>query len=284
VADTPRRELDLTDPGTVRAVARRAQLGAKHRLGQHFLVDAEVRAAIVEALAPAADDTVLEIGPGMGTLTQAMAPACRRLVAVEIDPACIRAAHMTLRGLDNVEIVQGDAMRVDLEALGLPDPFLACGNLPYNLTAALLSRLFESRRPPARAAFLVQREVAARLAGGPGDWSLATVAIRSIAEVERVRDVAPASFTPVPAVWSSIIRMTPAAVMAEEDRRHVLSLARAAFQVRRKTLRHGVANALDGDLAAAEAALGRAGIDSRRRPETLALEEWRVLARAVGGP
>lgn len=280
-AGRPSRRLDLTDPGTARAVARRAGLGAKKRLGQHFLVDAGVREAIVTALAAGPGDTVVEIGPGIGTLTQAVAPLCRRLVAVEIDPGCIRACRITLHEFSNVAVVEGDALRLGPADLGVGEGYLACGNLPYNLTTALLGHLFEAAEVPARGVFLVQREVAARLTGGPGHWSLATVAIRSIAEMERISDVAPSSFAPPPAVWSSIIRMTPAHVMAEEDRRSVLTLARAAFQVRRKTLRHGVANALGGDLVAAEATLRTAGIDPRRRPETLDLDEWRALARAM---
>lgn len=281
-AERRRGPLDLTNPGTVRAVVRRAELATKHRLGQHFLVDAGTREAIVTALDPGAGDEVLEIGPGIGTLTQAVAPLCRRLVGVELDPGCIRAAAMTLRDLANVEIVQGDALRATPGSLGLSEGFLACGNLPYNLTTALLGHLFEAELVPRRGVFLIQREVAARLAGPPGDWSLATVAIRSIADVERIGDVSPGCFLPPPAVWSSIIRMTPAATMSGEDRRSVLSLARAAFQQRRKTLRHGVANALGGDRSAAEAALRQAGIDPRRRPETLDLEEWRALAAAAG--
>ena len=185
--------LDLTDPATVTGVARRAGLLAKRRLGQHFLVDREALDAIVEALAPAAGDTVWEIGPGIGVLTAALASRARRVVAVELDPACIRAARATLRGLPNVELVEADALRVDAGSLGLPDDHLAAGNLPYNLTGALLGHLFEAARPPQRAVFLVQREVAARIAAPPGGWSLATVAVRSVATVERLRDVPPSS-------------------------------------------------------------------------------------------
>ncbi|MGI8847871.1 MAG: 16S rRNA (adenine(1518)-N(6)/adenine(1519)-N(6))-dimethyltransferase RsmA [Candidatus Dormibacteria bacterium] len=272
---------DLTDPAVVQGVARRVRLWTKHRLGQHFLVDAEARQAIVDALDPQPEDAVLEIGPGIGTLTQALAGRAGRVVAVELDPACIRAAAITLRGHDNIEVLQGDALRVRPASAGLPERYLAAGNLPYNLTTALLSHLFEAEHPPRRAVFLVQREVAIRLAADPGDWGLATVAIRSIAHMERLRDVPPSSFLPPPAVHSSIIRMTPAAVLSEEDRRNVLTLARGAFQLRRKTLRHGVGRALGGDIARAMRVLDAAGIDASRRPETLDLEEWRSLSAAV---
>lgn len=271
---------DLADPDTVMAVARRSGLYAKRRLGQHFLVDRRALEAIVEALSPAADETVWEIGPGIGVLTVELARRAARVVAVELDPACVRAARGTLRGLANVELVRGDALRVDATSLGLPDGHIAAGNLPYNLTGALLGHLFEARRPPRRAVFLVQREVAARLASPPGGWSLATVAVRSIAEVERISDVPPSSFLPPPAVASSIIRMHPARSMAEEERTIVLGLARAAFQLRRKTLRHGLARALGGRTELVGAVLARCGVDPVRRPETLDLDEWRCLARA----
>ena len=275
------RPLDLTDPGTVTRVARQAGLFAKRRLGQHFLVDRGALEAIVEALDPAAGDTVWEIGPGIGVLTAELARRAGRVVAVDLDPACLRAARVTLRGLANVELIEGDALRSDAASLGLPDDHLAAGNLPYNLTGALLGHLFEAPIPPRRAVFLVQREVAARIASPPGGWSLATVAVRSVADVERLRDIPPSSFLPAPAVASSIIRMHPARAMPEAERRDVLRLARAAFQLRRKTLRHGLGRALGDRAELVEAVLDHCGVDPGRRPETLDLDEWRCLARAA---
>jgi 16S rRNA (adenine1518-N6/adenine1519-N6)-dimethyltransferase len=278
----PRAALDLTDPRTVTAVARRAGLSAKRRLGQHFLVDRIALETIVEALSPTAEDAVWEIGPGLGVLTAELARRAGRVVAVDLDPACIRAARSTLRGLANVELIEADALSVDARELGLPADHLAAGNLPYNLTGALLAHLFEAERPPRRAVFLVQREVAARISAPPGGWSLATVAVRSVAEVERLRDVPATSFLPPPAVASSIIRMHPARPMAADERTDVLNLARAAFQLRRKTLRHGLGRALGDDALLAAAVLARCGVDPGRRPETLDLDEWRCLARAAG--
>jgi len=276
------RRLDLTDPRTVTRVARQAGLFAKRRLGQHFLVDRAALEAIVEALDPSAGDTVWEIGPGIGVLTAELARRAARVVAIDLDPACIRAARASLRGLVNVELVEGDALRADAASLGLPDDHLAAGNLPYNLTGAILGHLFEAARPPRRAVFLVQREVAARIASPPGGWSLATVAVRSVADVERLRDVPASSFLPEPAVASSIIRMHPARQMDDQERAEVLRLARATFQMRRKTLRHGLARALGDRVGLVEAVLARCGVDPGRRPETLDLDEWRCLARAAG--
>jgi len=284
VSTRPRRDLDLTDPGTVRAVARRAGLALKHRLGQNFLVDRDALERIVAALDPQPDDEVFEVGPGMGTLTVELARRAGRVLAVELDEACLRAAAITLRGHANAQVVHMDALRADPVALGLRPGYLAAGNIPYNITAALITHLLELPQPPRRAVLLVQREVAARLSAPPGAWSLLTVAVRSLAEVERVADVPPSSFQPPPAVHSSIVRLTPAAQLASPaERRAVLDLARGAFQMRRKTLRHGLGRALGGDEPRAMAVLGAAGIDAGRRPETLSLEEWRVLARVVAG-
>jgi 16S rRNA (adenine1518-N6/adenine1519-N6)-dimethyltransferase len=273
--------LDLTNPGTVRAVARRAGLSLKHRLGQNFLVDRAALDAIVGALDPQRDDEVFEIGPGIGTLTVELAQRAARVVAVELDEACLRACAITLRASANAQVVHQDALRADPIELGLQPGYLAAGNIPYNITAPLITRLLELPVPPRRAVLLVQREVAARLAAPPGGWGLLTVAVRSLADVERVADVPPSSFEPPPAVHSSVIRLTPAPHLTAEERTAVLDLARGAFQMRRKTLRHGLARALGDDEPAAMAVLAAAGIDARRRPETLDLEEWRALAEAT---
>jgi len=178
------------------------------------------------------------------------------------------------RGHENI-------LGVDAEALGLRPGWLATGNLPYQLTGLVLTRLLEAPDPPARAVILVQREVAARLAAEPGDWSLATVAVRLHAGVERLRDVPPEAFDPPPAVHSSILRLVPTRVMDAAMRASVIALARPLFQSRRKTLRNGLGRALGNDTATASAVLLATDIDSGRRPGTLRLDEWELLARAV---
>ncbi|MFZ0920485.1 MAG: 16S rRNA (adenine(1518)-N(6)/adenine(1519)-N(6))-dimethyltransferase RsmA [Candidatus Dormiibacterota bacterium] len=280
-ADRDRRPLDLTDTRTLAAVARRVGLRRDTSLGQHFLVDRDVLDAIVDALDPSPDSEVLEIGCGLGTLTGALAARARRVVAIDIDPACVAGTEITQRANPNVTVLQADARVVEPAALGFTTGWLATGNLPYQLTGLVLMRLVEADQPPARAVVLVQREVAARLAAGPGDWSLATVAIRSLADVERVRDVPPSAFDPPPAVHSSIIRIVPSPKADPAIRSSMLALAKPLFQSRRKTLRNGVSRALGGDLAGAGVALAEAGIDPGRRPGTLRLDEWELLARAV---
>ncbi len=273
--------LDLCDPATLHAVARRVGLVARHRLGQNFLVDRAVLDDIVAALAIEPDDEVFEVGPGIGTLTGELAQRARRVIAVDLDERCVAATHITQRTRSNLEVVQGDALRVDIAGLRMAERWLAAGNIPYSITTPLLTRLFEMANPPRRGVFLVQREVAARLAAGPGAWSLATVAVRSVATVERVRDVAPSSFEPPPAVHSTVIRLEPAPGLDEPARRAVLQIARSAFQMRRKMLRHGIANAAGGNEEIGMAWLEAAAIDPTRRPGTLDLDEWHRIAVAA---
>jgi 16S rRNA (adenine1518-N6/adenine1519-N6)-dimethyltransferase len=277
----PERSLDLTDPATVTSVARRVGLRRDPHLGQHFLVDRQVLEAIADALHPGPDDEVLEIGCGLGTLTGELATRAGRVVAIDIDPACVAGTKITQRANANVTVLEIDARVVDPVALGFTHGWLATGNLPYQLTGLVLTRLLDSADPPVRAVVLVQREVAARLAAEAGDWSLATVAVRSHAAVERLLDVPPHAFDPPPAVHSSILRLVPARLMTAEARTAVLALAKPLFQSRRKTLRNGLSRALGNDISAAMTALSAAGIDSGRRPGTLALDEWELLARAV---
>ncbi|TME46148.1 MAG: methyltransferase domain-containing protein, partial [Chloroflexi bacterium] len=155
-ARTGQRPLDLTNRATVRAVARRVGLHASRRLGQHFLIDRTVLDDIVAALAPAPDDVVVEIGCGIGTLTGELAARAGRVVALDLDPACVRAAEITQRQRANVSVARADALGIDPVELGIGGPWLAAGNLPYHLTGALLGHLFALPKPPAIGVFLVQ--------------------------------------------------------------------------------------------------------------------------------
>jgi 16S rRNA (adenine1518-N6/adenine1519-N6)-dimethyltransferase len=273
--------VDLCDPATLHGVARRAGLVARHRLGQNFLIDRVVLDDIVAALEIGPADEVFEVGPGIGTLTGELAQRAHRVVAVDLDERCVAATRTTQRGRSNLEVLQGDALRVDIAALHMADGWLAAGNIPYSITTPLLTRLFELHRPPRRGVFLVQREVAARLAAPAGAWSLATVAVRSVATVERLRDVAPGSFEPSPAVHSSVVRLEPALALDAPDRQAVLEIARVAFQMRRKMLRHGIAHAAGGNERLGMSWLETAAIDPSRRPGTLDLDEWHRIAVAA---
>ena len=178
-----------------------------------------------------------------------------------------------------MSVSRADALGIDPVELGIGGPWLAAGNLPYHLTGALLGHLFALPKPPAIGVFLVQREVAARLSAQPGGWSLATVALRALATVERLRDVPPSSFDPSPAVYSSVVRLRAQRALNADDHALVLDAARAIFQQRRKTLRRGQRNI--GGLEVSRGGFGEAKFvpgPRVRRPAT------RRVRRPEGAP
>ncbi|MGC1183532.1 MAG: 16S rRNA (adenine(1518)-N(6)/adenine(1519)-N(6))-dimethyltransferase RsmA [Candidatus Dormiibacterota bacterium] len=269
---------DLCSPGTARAVARRFGISPRRELGQNFLIDRQVRDAIVASAAGA--DTVLEIGPGIGGLTQGLLEGGVRVVGVELDPRCVAALGLLGSHYPGLTVVEADILQVNPGQLGLAGP-MVLGNLPYQITGALLPHLL-SWDPPAQAChLLVQREVGRRLAAAQGDWSLATLVLRAVAEVEVEFDVAPESFWPSPQVHSSLISVRPRPGADPELATALAQLARPMFQARRKQLHHGLARSLGITPGEALAFLQAIAIDPVRRPGSLDLDEWRVLIAAV---
>lgn len=269
---------DLCSRATARAVARRFGIGPRRELGQNFLVDRQVRDDIVRVAAGAGE--VLEIGPGLGGLTQGLLEAGLRVVAVEIDPGCVAALGLLRRGYPGLRVVEADILRVVPGQLGLTAATVL-GNLPYRITGALLPWILGWRPAPTVCHLLVQREVARRLAAAQGDWSLSTLALRMVAEVEVVFDVAPSSFWPSPQVHSSLITVRPRPAQDPGLLAELTELARPMFQVRRKQLHHGLARSLQVTPAEAAQLLRAAEIDPARRPGSLNLEEWRRLVAVV---
>jgi len=229
-------------------------------------------------------DHVVEVGPGLGALTVELATRVRAVVGVEIDPACVKALQLTLRDCSNVRIVEANILRTSVADL-LPAPYRVAGNIPYNLTGALLAQLLEHPRPPARIDLLVQQEVAERIVAPPGAWSLATLSVRVFGRPELVLRVPRAAFLPQPQVDSALVRVVPDAQPA---------LPRAAlpsffdfvtpfFQARRKQLPFALGRSRRLTGAEARARLSVIGIDPARRAETLTLEEWRQLFESEHG-
>ena len=203
------------------------------RLGQHFLVDPSILDRIADAAVGGPDDTVLEIGPGKGTLTRALAARAAQVVAIEADRSL--AAALAESSGPNVRIVSGDALEVPWPAAAV-----VCGNIPYQITSPLIERALQPPRP-ARIVFLVQREVADRLAAEPGGrtWGALSAGVQLVATVERLFTVKAGAFRPKPKVDSALVRLTPRAaplVASLEEERRVRRLIRAAFQRRRQQL------------------------------------------------
>ena len=274
---------DLCRRETVRAVARRFQVSPQHGLGQNFLVDREVRDAIVASL-PASPGQLVEIGCGLGSLSQGLLEAGHPLIGIEIDPACLAALGLLRAQFPEFQVVLGDALQLGPEQLSVSAPYTVVGNLPYQITGALLPRLMAWTPPPRTCLLLVQREVARRLAAPAGDWSLASLALRLVAEVELQFDIPPDRFWPAPKVHSSLLKITPTAGPSGDRSAQLLRLARPMFQQRRKQLHHGLANALGVAPAEAATRLRAVGIDPQRRPGTLDPGEWwRLLASLEPG-
>ena len=253
------------------------------KLGQNFLIDAGIVQGIVDAAQIHPGDHVLEIGPGIGTLTQGLAEAGADVTAVELDKKLPAVLAETLKAYDRVRIVPGDILKVDIPALMGQEPFKVVANLPYYITTPILMTLLERRLPITMMVTMVQKEVAERMTARPGSRSYGalSVAVQYYTEREIVLNVPPRSFIPAPEVDSVVIacrvRSVPAVKVSEE--KMFFRVVRAAFGQRRKTL----ANALRGGGFPKEqvrAAMERAQMDPQRRGETLSLEEFGRLADA----
>ena len=269
--------IDPADAQQLAVLLRRHRISLRHRLGQNFLVDAALRDAIAESAGLAPDDEVLEVGPGVGTLTIALAPRCKRLVADELDPALLPALREVVAPYDNVEVVQSDILRFDIRQAFPNGGEVAAGNIPYNLTGALIPKLLDTQPRPRRLSLVVQKEVAERWTSSTSA-SLATVAVQVYTVPRTVVTIPAAAFTPVPKVDSAMVvlevRQRPAVDV--EDLARFFRFVEFVFQFRRKQLGGTLAR-----MGAPKETLNELAIDNRRRPQTLTLPEWERLYHAV---
>jgi 16S rRNA (adenine1518-N6/adenine1519-N6)-dimethyltransferase len=268
---------------------RRHGVRAATSLGQRFLVDRGVLAAIVEAAELSAEDDVLEVGPGPGVLTAALAGRVRSVTAVEVDQRMVALLAETLAEHKNVEVVQADALKVDLLGIGRRPFTRIVANLPYQITTPLLERFLADDRRPPLAVVLVQQEVARRMAAtgsAARERGYLSVFTQSFAEPRIVRKVPARAFRPAPRVDSAIValRARPRPAFAPLAQEPFLRLVSDAFRHRRKQLRSALGHEAGLDRERATAVLSAAEISPDRRPETLSLDEWIALARAVGLP
>jgi 16S rRNA (adenine1518-N6/adenine1519-N6)-dimethyltransferase len=252
-------------------------------LGQHFLADRGIVRRIVAAADVGPDDTVLEIGPGRGILTEALLESGARVVAVEMDRGLHAALAERLGAEARLTLHHGDALRFDLATL--PVPYKVVANLPYQVTTPLLFRLLEAHPAPSVAVVMLQREVADRLLAAPGTkaYGVLTVGVQVRATAEACFPVPPGAFRPPPKVRSMVVRITPLAAPAlrEAEMAGFMAVVRAAMGRRRKTLKNALA-ALGRPVPEIEAALATAGIDPGVRGETLDVPDFVRLYRALG--
>ena len=265
---------------------------AKKSLGQNFLVDESFAGRIVGALGPRADETVVEIGAGRGALTERLLESAGRVVAIEFDRdlAPVLRARFALRG--NFELVEADALAVDFCSVIFPAPSSRLvANLPYNISTAILQRLIEQRRCITEMVLMLQREVVERIAApaGSGERGFLSVVVEAYCEVEKLFDVPPRAFRPVPKVWSTVALLRPRAriPVEVEDEKLLWRVVSAGFAQRRKTILNNLRSAPEDLRARVEAAGGAAplleaaGVNPQRRAETLELAEWAAITRAL---
>jgi 16S rRNA (adenine1518-N6/adenine1519-N6)-dimethyltransferase len=273
--------IDPADPEQLDRLLRRHRIELKHRFGQNFLTDPGVRDAIAQAAALTSDDDVLEVGAGVGTLTVALAPMCRRLVAVEIDQGLIEPLREVTAGCPNVEIARADILRFDLAAAFGNGGEVVVGNIPYNLTGALIRKLLDHSPRPRRLALVVQKEVAQRWAATTGA-SLSTVAVQVFATARIGFTIPAEAFTPAPRVDSAVVHLEvrddPAVDVDDVD--GFLRLVESVFQHRRKQLGGALGRVSGTSSSEAGARLRQLGLDPTRRAQTLTLPEWEAVYSA----
>jgi 16S rRNA (adenine1518-N6/adenine1519-N6)-dimethyltransferase len=277
--------IDPADARQLDQLLRRHRIDLKHSLGQNFLTDSGVRDEIAKQAGLSPEDEVLEVGAGVGTLTVALAPRCRRVVAVELDGRLIPALRESLAGIENVEVVRTDILRFNVRSAFPDGKEIVAGNIPYNLTGALIRKLLDDPPRPRRLSLVVQKEVAERWTASSGA-SLATVAVQVFAEARILLTIPAAAFTPAPRVDSALVsldvRERPAVDV--DDIQAFFRFVEAVFQGRRKQLGGTLGRISDIGSTAAAARLRGVGIDPERRPQTLSLGEWEALYKEFQSP
>jgi 16S rRNA (adenine1518-N6/adenine1519-N6)-dimethyltransferase len=277
--------IDPADAHQLDQLLRRHRIDLKHSLGQNFLTDSVVRDEVAKQAGLSPDDEVLEVGAGVGTLTVALAPRCRRVVAVELDGRLIPPLRESLAGIENVEVVRTDILRFNVRSAFPDGKEIVVGNVPYNVTGALIRKLLDDPPRPKRLSLVVQKEVAERWTAATGA-SLATVAVQVFAEARLLLTIPAAAFTPEPRVDSALVRLDvrehPAVDVA--DLQAFFRFVEAIFQGRRKQL-GGTLGRISGlGSTAAGVRLAGVGIDPERRPQTLSLREWEALYEEFQSP
>ena len=277
----------LSNPQETIRVIKENNFTFRKNYGQNFLIDSHVIDKIIAAAEIDKSTKVLEIGPGIGTLTQYLAEAAESVTAVEIDDKLIPILEKTLADYDNVNVIHGDILKQDIGAIFGGEPFKIVANLPYYITTPIIMNLLESRVPADSITVMIQKEVADRMKAEPGskDYGALSLAVQYYADPYLAANVPPNCFMPRPNVGSAVIRLKrlEEPSVKVKDERHMFKLIRAAFNQRRKTLANAVKNfeGLSYSREEVENALTSLGLDTRVRGEALGLQEFAALSDAL---
>lgn len=268
-------------PINVPALLRAHDLSPKKSLGQNFLVDPVALEHIVQAAEISPDSTVLEVGPGLGSLTRYLAQAARRVVAVELDDNLIPVLKDLLSAAPNVELIHGDILKLKPAELIGQDGYWVVANIPYYITSNLIRHLLEAPLKPHRLVLTVQREVAQRICAKPGDLSLLALSVQVYGRPQIAISIPAGAFYPPPKIDSAVVRVDlyPQPVIPAALLNDFFRLAHAGFGQKRKTLRNSISAGMSLPAAQAAALLQAANIDPQRRAETLSIEEWAALTQ-----
>ena len=277
-------------PSNTIEILKKYNFSFQKRFGQNFLIDTHVLEKIVDEAGIDEDDCVLEIGPGIGTMTQYLCERAGRVIAVEIDKALIPILNDTLSSYSNVEIINEDILKVDITNLcnkyNNGRPIKVVANLPYYITTPIIMGLFESGCPLESITIMVQKEVADRMKCGPGskDYGALSLAVQFYSNPEIVANVSPESFIPKPGVGSAVIRLTryPKPPVDVDDEKYMFKLIRAAFNMRRKTM---VNSLMSGNLGLTKeeilSAIDKLNLSPQVRGEALTLNEFAALSNIL---
>lgn len=258
------------------------QVQPKKSLGQNFLVDPNGLNKVVQAAKVSSEDTVLEIGAGLGSLTYLLAQQSRQVVAVELDTRLIASLREALAGFTNVTICEGDMLKLSPDVLIDAERYVVVANIPYYITSALIRHLLEADHKPTRMVLTVQQEVAERILARDGKMSLLALSVQVYGKPELKARIPAGCFYPPPEVDSAVlsIELYEEPLIPSGSLDLFFKLAHAGFAQKRKTLRNTLATGMNESPAWAEKLLTTAGIDPQRRAETLSMQEWRQLVEA----
>ncbi|MDF1500190.1 MAG: 16S rRNA (adenine(1518)-N(6)/adenine(1519)-N(6))-dimethyltransferase RsmA [Anaerolineales bacterium] len=273
--------MDPLSPLQAQSLLHRYGVRPRKALGQNFLISAAARETILEAAEIQPGDTVLEIGPGLGALTERMAEDAARVIAVELDASLHAILQDMLANLENVTLIQGDILKLRPDDLGLEPGYVVAANIPYNITSMLIRHLMESKTPASRVVLTIQKEVAERIVAGPGEMSLLALSVQVFGRPSMWANIPSGAFFPAPKVDSAVLRvdMSPRSVLELDVIDTLFTLARAGFAQKRKQLKNSLAHGLPIDKAETETLLKSCGVEPSTRAQMLDVETWLQLAR-----